>query len=59
MTKEINEGELSAAELAKVSGGQGIPIHEHCLELVEDDSPCISYLRRNCPECGDCQRNHD
>lgn len=60
MTKEINEGELSAAELAKVSGGEGILLQMHCYgPELKNDSPCISHGRGRCAECGDCPRNHD
>ena len=63
MTKEINNGELSAAELAKVSGGEGIHIStivRHCIRYdPEYDSPCNSSLRGKCMECDHCPRNHD
>ena len=60
MTKEINEGELSAAELAQVTGGEGILIQGHCHgPEIKGDSPCHSYGRWRCAECRDCPHNHD
>ena len=63
MTKEINNGELSETELAKVSGGGSIRISTivgHCRRYdPEYDSPCNLSLRGKCIECDHCPRNHD
>ena len=62
MTKEINNGELSETELAKVSGGEGIRIPTipgHCPGYdPENDSPCNLSIRGNCIECGHCPRRY-
>ena len=62
MTKEINNRDLSAAELAKVSGGEGIRIPTipgHCPGYdPENDSPCNSSMRGKCAECRDCPRRY-
>ena len=49
MTKEINNGELYAAELAQVTGGEGILIQGHCHgPEIKGDSPCHSGKTSRC-----------